>query len=105
MNPDQIPAPSIAYLPILPMLVVFGAATVGVLLEAFLPAAQRRAAQIVVAVLGLAISFGFVVYLANDGTHRLIAESALASPAARRFTNAHWCETLVTTILADIQQA
>jgi len=29
----------------------------------------------------------------------------LASPAARRFTNAHWCETLVTTILADIQQA
>lgn len=29
----------------------------------------------------------------------------LASPEARRFTNAHWCETLVTTILADIQQA
>ena len=29
----------------------------------------------------------------------------LASPEARRFTNAHWCETLVTRILADIQQA
>jgi len=29
----------------------------------------------------------------------------LASPEARRFTNAHWCETLVTRILADLQQA
>ena len=29
----------------------------------------------------------------------------LASPQARRFTNAHWCETLVTNILADLQQA
>ncbi|MET0382721.1 MAG: glycosyltransferase family 10 [Burkholderiaceae bacterium] len=26
----------------------------------------------------------------------------LASPAALRFTNAHWCETLVTRILADV---
>jgi len=29
----------------------------------------------------------------------------LASPEAQRFTNAHWCETLVTRILADVQQA
>ena len=29
----------------------------------------------------------------------------LASPDALRFTNAHWCETLVTRILADVQQA
>ena len=29
----------------------------------------------------------------------------LASPEAQRFTNAHWCETLVTRILADVQHA
>jgi hypothetical protein len=29
----------------------------------------------------------------------------LASPAARRFTNAHWCDTLVTGILADVAAA
>ncbi|MCK9687078.1 glycosyltransferase family 10 domain-containing protein [Scleromatobacter humisilvae] len=29
----------------------------------------------------------------------------LASAEAQRFTNAHWCETLVTRILADVQQA
>jgi hypothetical protein len=29
----------------------------------------------------------------------------LASPAAQRFTNAHWCDSLVTRILADVQQA
>lgn len=29
----------------------------------------------------------------------------LASPQAQRFSDAHWCETLVTRILADVQQA
>lgn len=29
----------------------------------------------------------------------------LASPVAQRFTNAHWCETLVTRILADVHHA
>jgi NADH-quinone oxidoreductase subunit N len=76
--PTDIQAPSIAYLPLLPMLLVLGAAVVGVLVEAFLPAAQRRAAQLAVALLGLGGALAAVVWLADRGTHRLVAESAIA---------------------------
>ncbi|MDX6210401.1 MAG: NADH-quinone oxidoreductase subunit, partial [Frankiales bacterium] len=89
--PTDIQAPSIAYVPLLPMLIVFGAATVGVLVEAFVPAAQRRLAQVLVAVLGLAVAFGFVVYLADHGTHRLIAESAIAIDGPTLFLQGTLC--------------
>ncbi|MGZ6792928.1 MAG: NADH-quinone oxidoreductase subunit NuoN, partial [Mycobacteriales bacterium] len=76
--PTDIQAPSIAYLPLLPILIVFGAATLGVLVEAFVPSAHRRLVQTLVAVAGLLGSLGAVIYLAEDGTHRLVAESAIA---------------------------
>ena len=91
MNVDQITAPSIAYIPLLPMLIVFGAATVGVLVEAFVPAASRRVAQIATAVAGLAAAFVAVVYLANDGTHRLVAESAIAIDGPTLFLQGTLC--------------
>ncbi len=91
MNTDQITAPSIAYLPLIPMLVVFGAATVGVLVEAFVAEANRRLVQIAVAVLGLAIAFGYVVYLADQSTNRLIAESALAIDGPTLFLQGTLC--------------
>ena len=89
--PGDIQAPSIAYLPLLPMLIVFAAATAGVLVEAFVPAASRRVWQIAVAVLGLAVAFGFVVYLAEDGTHRLVAESAIAVDGPTLFLQGTLC--------------
>ncbi len=44
--PGTIPAPSIEYSQLAPMLVVFGAAVIGVLVEAFAPRALRRAVHL-----------------------------------------------------------
>lgn len=63
----NIPAPHLEYGQLSPMLVVFGAALVGVLVEAFVPRARRYAAQTTVALLGLAGAFAAVVVLAATG--------------------------------------
>jgi NADH-quinone oxidoreductase subunit N len=89
--PTDIQAPSIAYLPLLPILLVLGAATVGVLVEAFAPAEQRRSLQLAVSLLGLGSALAAVVWLANDGTHRLVAESALAIDGPTLFLQGVLC--------------
>ncbi|MER8183044.1 NADH-quinone oxidoreductase subunit NuoN [Kitasatospora sp. NPDC094015] len=66
-NSPSIPAPHIEYGQLSPMLVVFGAALVGILAEAFLPRRQRHGAQLVIALLGLAGAFAAVVVLAAQG--------------------------------------
>src|SRR5690242_12965639 len=58
------------------MLIVFGVATLGVLVEAFVRGPQRRTIQVVLALLGLAGSLVAVVLLA--GTEKLVAEAAVA---------------------------
>jgi NADH-quinone oxidoreductase subunit N len=97
--PTDIQAPSIAYLPLLPILIVFGAATLGVLVEAFVPALHRRLVQTAVAVAGLAGALGAVVYLAEDGTHRLIAESAIAVDGPALFLQGTLCLLGIGSIL------
>ncbi|WP_055588780.1 NADH-quinone oxidoreductase subunit NuoN [Peterkaempfera griseoplana] len=62
-----IPIPHIEYGQLAPMLVVFGAALVGILAEAFLPRRNRWAAQVGIALLGLVGAFGVVVSLAARG--------------------------------------
>jgi NADH-quinone oxidoreductase subunit N len=64
--PTDIDAPSIDYGALLPVLLVLGAAVVGVLVEAFVPAARRRLVQLVVAVAGLVGALVAVVALAGD---------------------------------------
>jgi len=54
-------ATPINYGAVLPMLIVFGAATIGVLLEAFTPRAKRYAAQVGVALVGLVAALVAVV--------------------------------------------
>jgi NADH-quinone oxidoreductase subunit N len=54
-------ATKISYGAIMPMLIVFGAAMIGVLVEAFAPRAQRYAAQVGVALVGLVAALGAVV--------------------------------------------
>jgi len=54
-------ATKINYGAILPMLIVFSAAMIGVLVEAFAPRAQRYAAQVGVALVGLVAALGAVV--------------------------------------------
>ena len=51
--PTDIQAPEILYGPLSPMLIVFAAATLGVLVEALVPAHRRRITQVVLAVAGL----------------------------------------------------
>jgi NADH-quinone oxidoreductase subunit N len=71
-------APSIEYGPLAPMLVVFTAAMVGVLVEAFAPRAYRAAIQLWLSLLALAAAFGLVIWNAVEGTNELVAEGAVA---------------------------
>ncbi len=89
--PTDIQAPSIAYLPLLPILIVLGAAVVGVLVEAFVPAEHRRPAQVVVALGGLVAALVTVVALAHDGTNRLVAEGAVAIDSPTLFIQGILC--------------
>ncbi len=74
--PEIIPAPSIAYGALSPILIVFAAAVVGVLVEAFVPASRRRVVQIAVCAAGL---LGSLVAVAVVwGTHELVAVQAVA---------------------------
>ena len=74
--PSDITSPDLAYGPIAPLLIVFAAAVVGVLVEAFAPRAARRGLQIVVAVLGLLGALAATVLLA--GTEELVFADAIA---------------------------
>ncbi|MDH6126148.1 NADH-quinone oxidoreductase subunit NuoN [Kitasatospora sp. GP82] len=66
-NSPSIPAPHIEYGQLSPMLLVFGAALVGILVEAFLPRRLRYGTQVTISLLGLAGSFAAVVVLAAQG--------------------------------------
>ncbi|MCQ4081276.1 NADH-quinone oxidoreductase subunit NuoN [Streptomyces sp. RB6PN25] len=61
------PAPKIEYAQLSPVLIVFGVAILGVLVEAFLPRRTRYTAQLGLSVVGLAAAFAAVVALAADG--------------------------------------
>ncbi|OAR24286.1 NADH:ubiquinone oxidoreductase subunit N [Streptomyces sp. ERV7] len=64
---DKIPAPHIEYAQLSPMLIVVGAAVVGVLVEAFVPRKSRYYAQVFLSVVALAAAFAAVVGLAAGG--------------------------------------
>lgn len=59
-------APSVEYFQILPMLIVFGVAIAGVLVEAFLPRTLRYRTQVTLALAGLAAAFVAVVLLVRN---------------------------------------
>jgi NADH-quinone oxidoreductase subunit N len=71
-----VQTPSIAYSGLSPVLIVLGAACLGVLVEAFVPRASRWAAQTAVALLGLAAALVAVVAVA--GRSELTAAGAIA---------------------------
>ncbi|MDG9706048.1 NADH-quinone oxidoreductase subunit NuoN [Streptomyces sp. DH37] len=77
---DLIPAPDIEYGQLAPVLIVIGAAVVGVLFEAFLPRRIRYAAQALLAGLALASAFAAVVGLAAAG--RATTEAGLVAMGA-----------------------
>ena len=71
-----IQAPSIEYSELSPMLIVFGAATLGVLVEAFVPRRLRYQVQLGVALAGVVAAFVAVVLLRS--TDHLAAEGSVA---------------------------
>jgi NADH-quinone oxidoreductase subunit N len=74
--PTALTAPSIEYQQILPMIIVFGVATLGVLVEAFAPRPARYPAQLVLGLSGLVAAFVAVVGLA--GTRSVATEGSVA---------------------------
>jgi NADH-quinone oxidoreductase subunit N len=73
---DSIQTPSLSYSGLLPVLIVLAAASLGVLVEAFVPEPSRWAAQTGVALVGLVAALVSVVVVA--GTSELTADSAIA---------------------------
>lgn len=72
----NLPTPVVEYDLISPMLIIFGAAIIGVLIEAFLPRQSRYAAQLVVSIGGLVAAFVAVVWLARD-LHGAVGNTAV----------------------------
>ena len=95
--PDIV-APSIAYGPLLPLLIVLGAAAVGVLVEAFVPARRRRLVQLVVAVAGLLAALVAVVRLAGD-PGRLVVQGAVAVDGPTLFLQGTLCVLGIAGVL------
>ena len=75
---DTITTPVVEWYQLAPMLCVFGAATVGVLIEAFAPVARRRVAQLGVALAGLVFALFFVVRLWGAHASRLVADGVVS---------------------------
>jgi len=75
-------APEIDYAAVSPMLVVFGAALLAVLVEAFVPRRLRYSVQVPLALLSLAGAFGAVVWYASTGDHLQTAGPGSSDPAA-----------------------
>lgn len=76
-----ITAPSISYRALSPLIVVAGAALVGVLVEALVPAARRRAVQIGSCLVGLIGALAAVVALAGTATVTAAGAVAVDGPA------------------------
>ena len=67
-TPGAIKAPSIEYSQLAPMLVVFGAAIIGVLVEAFVPRELRRAVHLLVTFGALVAAFVWTCVIAASST-------------------------------------
>lgn len=77
---SSITPPNIEYSQLAPMFVVFGAAVVGVLVEAFTPRPLRRMVHVVVSLSALAAAFVWTIVIA--GTHKIFAGGAAGHVAA-----------------------
>jgi len=78
---SEFVAAKISYGAIAPMLIVFGAGSVGVLVEAFVPRAQRYAAQVGVALVGLVAALVFVVQARDHQGSTLAGAVVIDGPA------------------------
>ena len=83
---NEFSKPTIEYAELWPLLLVFGVACAGVLVEAFVPRALRYLTQTVLTLSGLLVAFGGVVYVGTQLQEReggvargkIVAEGAIA---------------------------
>src|SRR3954451_7874121 len=100
--PD-ISAPSISVAALAPLIFVFGAAAVGVLIEAFAPRANRHPLQVGVALVGTL--GGLVSTLLLAGTKRVTAGGALAIDGAGLFLQATLTALAALSLLLFAERA
>lgn len=65
MNGAEFTAPSVEYSLILPLLIVFGAAVISVLVEAFAPRRARYGTQVVLTLAAYVAAFAATVWVAT----------------------------------------
>jgi NADH-quinone oxidoreductase subunit N len=92
---QEFQSPTIEYSKLAPMLIVFGAAILGVLLEAFLPRRLRYPTHVVVALVALVAALVTTIGLA--GTSMVAAEGAVAVDG---FTLFLWGTIIVMAIIS-----
>jgi NADH-quinone oxidoreductase subunit N len=92
-----ITAPHLSLAALAPFLFVFGAAAVGVLIEAFTPRESRHPAQVAVALVGTL--GGLVSALLLSGTKQVTAGGALAVDGAAVFLEATICGLAALSVL------
>ncbi|MFC9517260.1 NADH-quinone oxidoreductase subunit NuoN [Nocardiaceae bacterium NPDC056970] len=80
MNPTVLPAPSIEYSLLSPMLIVFGAAVAGVLVEAFWPRRTRYTAHLVLTFGALGSAGAAVIALAGTRQSAAVGSVAIDGP-------------------------
>ena len=77
----NLPTPSVEYGLLSPMLIVFGAAIAGVLVEAFVSRGRRYIIQVLLSLVGLAGAFVAVVQLARE-LHGTLGQTAVVGAVA-----------------------
>jgi NADH-quinone oxidoreductase subunit N len=95
---DTIASPAVEWYQLAPMLCVFGAATAGVLVEAFVPFARRRVAQLGVSLAGLAAALFFVVRLWDAHSPKVVADGVVSVDGPALFLQG----TLVALAIAAV---
>jgi NADH-quinone oxidoreductase subunit N len=76
-----VDAPTIEYVELLPILIVFGAAIIGVLIDAFVPRRRRHVLQVGLALGALAAAFVAVIRLAGTSIVGAVGSVAIDGPA------------------------
>ena len=97
-DPETIQTPAIEWMQLSPMLAVFLAATIGVLVEAFAPAAYRRIGQLVVSIGGLLVAMACVLKLWGDHAPKVVADGVVAVDPPALFLQG----TLVALAIASL---
>jgi NADH-quinone oxidoreductase subunit N len=90
-------APKIEYNELAPLLVVFGAACVGVLAEAFLPRALRHMVQLAITVVALIVAGVLAGILMHDKKEIIAAQGAISVDGPALFT---WLTLLALTLIS-----